>query len=202
MPRHKDISGQHFGRWTVIRRDGRNRHRMAQWLCRCDCGNESVVTTGSLISGQSQSCGCRRIEATSIHGLSHLREYRIWRAMMARCFCPSNNRYENYAARGITVCEAWRTFESFILGMGRAPEGNFTIERIDNDGNYEPGNCCWATTKEQARNRRSTFYVVFKGVRRSLAEHAEACGVAYKTAWKRIRIYGWSPEQALTTPTG
>lgn len=103
-----------------------------------------------------------------------------------------------YAGRGIAVCERWHSFEKFLVDMGEAPGVGYSIERIDNDGNYEPGNCRWATPKEQARNRRSTFWVEAFGVRASLAEHAEAHGVRYKLAWKRIRQYGWSPERALT----
>jgi len=110
----------------------------------------------------------------------------------------SSNRFDSYAGRGITVCARWQKFENFFTDMGERPIG-MTLEREDNDGDYEPNNCRWATIKEQARNRRSSFIVEAYGKRASLAEHTEVHGVPYKRTWKRIRKYGWPPEQALTS---
>ena len=196
--RHKNISGKRFGRWFVLHRSGRNKHQQALWLCRCDCGNESEVSANSLVMGNSLSCGCLHYDKVSTHGMSSTLEHRSWYRMISRCTKASNNRYDSYAGRGITVCERWMLFENFLADMGECPGDGYSIERNDNNGSYAPGNCRWATDKEQARNRRSTFYVIFNGERRSLAEHAESCGVSYKTAWKRIRYYGWTPQQALT----
>lgn len=195
--RHKDIAGQRFGRWTVIKRDGTNKHRMALWLCRCDCGAEGHVHTGSLTAGQSLSCGCLHRDAVSKQrGRHETREYRAWAGMMARCFNPSSNRFDRYAGRGITVCESWRTLDGFIADMGLCPGDGHSIERIDNNGNYEPGNCRWATSKEQARNRRTTLYLTYQGMTKSLAEWAEVLGIPYKTTWRRLKR-GMTVEQAF-----
>jgi len=146
--------GAVFGRLTVIARAPRGRQSRARWHVRCECGVEKVVRADSLRSGGAASCGCRAGHTT--HGLRRHPLYRRWQNMLQRCQNPGNPRYADYGGRGITVCERWKGpegFPNFVADMGECPEGR-SLDRIDNDSGYEPGNCRWATLLEQRHNRR------------------------------------------------
>jgi hypothetical protein len=150
MGRFIDITGKRFDRWFVLERAGRRRKR---WLCRCICGAERAVHGSRLRNGTSRSCGClRRRHGHSGNGKKRKpsRTYKSWESMHWRCNDLQN---PNYGGRGITVCARWRKFENFLADMGKRPRGK-TLDRIDPDGNYEPGNCRWATPTEQYFNRR------------------------------------------------
>ena len=164
MPRkgdlRTDLSGRRFGRVTVVRFDHRSAHRRSMWLCRCDCGTE-LVAMDSNLKGKTASCGCLRREVLSglytTHGHSKhagTPEYESWCAMRARIAARSGARWRNYGSRGITACARWESFENFLADMGPRPPGT-SLDRINNDGNYEPGNCRWATAQQQNSNKRS-----------------------------------------------
>lgn len=149
------VPGMRFGRLTIVAHGGSRK-----WLCQCDCGTRKIVLIGNLRSGGTQSCGCMRIEKAERvrHGHTskgHGRQtptYGSWHAMNSRCRNPKATGYERYGGIGVTICDRWLVFETFLADMGERPEGT-TLDRIDNDGNYEPGNCRWATYKQQAENK-------------------------------------------------
>lgn len=192
-----DLTGQVFGKWTVVCFSGLNKRRSATWLCRCECGRERSVTGTALNCGHSEKCSsCAR----QSHGMNKCPEYHVWVNLRQRCYNPNAQQFDNYGSRGIIVCQKWRdSFEAFFEDMGCRPSDDHSIHRVDNDGNYEPGNCVWATTEEQARHRRSNRALTFNGETRCLAEWAEQCGLPRDTLHKRL-ARGWTLERSLTTP--
>lgn len=181
--RFHNLIGETFGRLKVLSLEGRTR-KAFYWKCICECGGSTIVEGSQMVSGHIRSCGCLWIEVTkeraSTHGMTNSREYSVWCNMQNRCKNPNIPHYDRYGGRGITICQRWdESFEQFIGDMGRMPDANSSIERNDNDGNYEPSNCRWATPKEQARNRRSSAIVSFDGESLCIAEWAERLGLSY-----------------------
>jgi len=196
----KDFTGMKFGYLDVIRFDG-VRGRNAYWLCRCKCGVEKAIIGQSLRKGQG-SCGCntgKRISESKIeHGKSKTSEFAIWVSMIQRCTNKNAASYPYYGGRGISVCDSWlNSFEAFLGDMGIRPSSSHSIERIENDGNYEPANCRWANDFEQACNRRNNVRLTVNGVTLIVAEWARKIGVIPSVIHNRIRR-GWSAEQAIT----
>jgi hypothetical protein len=158
--RLKDIAGQRYGRLVALERVGTHPTRnRALWRCACDCGAFALVCGVDLRVGKTLSCGCvQRLTAAARlqkHGLTDTAEFRVWRSMLTRCYNTRSKHYVNYGARGIQVCDSWRwSFVQFLADMGNRPSCDLSIDRINNDGNYEPGNCRWATRIQQRRNRR------------------------------------------------
>lgn len=151
-----DLSGQKFGRLTVLSRAGIQKTH-ALWECQCECGNKSIATTSNLKKGSTTSCGCydkeRRIKHGNAKAELYVREYQIWKGMNKRCHNPTTEAFKYYGGRGISICKRWEKYESFISDMGACPPG-LTLERKNVNGNYEPDNCKWATRQEQTDNRR------------------------------------------------
>ncbi len=196
----RDLTGKTFGRLFVLEFKF-HRKGKSYWLCRCECGRETTVSAGNLRSGHTQSCGCLRNEETSRrrlkHGRADSRLYNIWRAMIQRCHKPDSHAYDDYGARGITVCKRWRSsFQNFLADVGEPPTARHSLDRVDNDKGYLPANCKWATRHTQARNKRSNHLVTFDGETKCLTEWAETTGLKQSTIRERLRR-GWPVERAL-----
>lgn len=201
-----DLSGKVFGRLTVTALQGVSSGKHRLWSCTCSCGRETIVHASALTSGHTKSCGCLREDGNNRrHGMSSRgREHPVWLAwvgMLQRCTDTNATNYKDYGGRGIKVCHRWCTFENFRDDMLPSWFSGGTLEREDNEGDYTPKNCKWATKKEQARNRRTTTWVEVFGERMSFAEAVERFGVVkYGIARQRVYGNGWSIEDALVTP--
>jgi hypothetical protein len=205
-PPRIDLAGQRYDRLRVIERVATAPGAPAYVRVQCDCGSapKSVRLT-ALRSGDTKSCGClsreRRAAEKATPGPSRIEpEYSTWRHMIRRCERPEWEGFANYGGRGIGVCARWReSFAAFLADMGRRPGDGYSIDRINNDGNYEPDNCRWATQREQCRNRRVTRLVEFRGERLLIAEWAERLGMSHAALEKRFQK-GWPIERVLTEP--
>lgn len=200
-----EITGLRFGRLTVVRRAFSRPNQGIFWICVCDCGNETTARGAKLRNGSTVSCGCakkRHGHAGNGQDVRPSATYSTWTNVIARCTQPSNPAYQHYKKRGITICERWRKFENFLEDMGERPEGTTLDRWPDNNGNYEPGNCRWATKQEQGNNRITNVRFTYRGNTFTLAELARATGASKETLRVRlVRPGGWSVEEAVETPT-
>lgn len=199
-----NLTGLTFGRLTVTK-EGEREKEQRRWYCLCECGNTVLVLQASLRSGSTTSCGCLHSEVVSntfsTHRLSRSPEYLIWSSMKRRCYNQRNIGYALYGGRGIKVCDRWRNdFLAFLNDMGPRPSLKHSLDRIDNDRDYEPGNCRWATIQEQGRNKRSNHFLTFDGKTLTIAEWAELTNIPQIVLRSRINANRWSVERALTTP--
>ncbi len=191
-----DMSGQKCGRLTVLARAPNVRNGNSAWHCKCDCGTLRVVRGAALRNGHTTSCGCAR----AIHNRTSRLEYASWRSMRARCEKPSDVAYARYGGRGIRVCARWSTFALFYADMGPRPSSRHTLDRVDTNGDYEPGNCRWATRTEQADNKRNSHMVTAFGETKTMSRWAHQFGLSPGTLDSRITRLGWSAERAMTAP--
>lgn len=203
-----DLTGQRFERLLVVCFAGRTAKDQVAWECLCDCGKTCYRTSHELRNkverSRRRSCGCLALDATKersiTHGKTKTPEYQSWRTMIERCENPNATGYENYGGRGIKICESWRkSFASFFQDMGKRPGLDYQIDRIDNDGNYEPTNCRWATIKEQANNRRKPkprLVIAFNDMELTIEQWAERLGISVNTIYAR-RWKGWPVERVL-----
>jgi hypothetical protein len=203
MGKFVDLSGQKFGKLTVVKRATfNNSEGKPMWDCVCDCNpNEHIFCYGSnLKTGKIVSCGCQKIEnckSRSTHNMSQTTTYKIWKSMKRRCHNPQATNYKDYGARGIAVCDRWfNSFENFLADMGERPSKEYSIERKDGNKNYEPDNCIWATSTEQNRNKKNNFNLTLNGETKCVAEWAEITGLDRNTIVKRKK-HGQSDEEAL-----
>jgi hypothetical protein len=181
--------GERYGRWTVIERTQGGSH--PRYVCRCECGEEREVFALNLKNGQSTNCGCegRRRQAAAVtrHGGTGSPEHRTWIAIHQRCTNTSDPAWHRYGGRGISVDPRWNDFATFFANMGLRPGPGYSIERRDNDGNYTPENCHWATRLEQARNRSTSRRISYNGETKTVAEWAESTGINVETLRGRLR---------------
>jgi len=208
-PKIIDLSGQHFGKLLVkgISQE-RNKHNRVQHICICDCGREVIVPSFLLIQGHVKTCGktgCRHKSNGNTHGLTHgmtnERIYTIYHGMLQRCFNVNSEEYKNYGGRGITVCKEWiASFEKFFQDMGHPISASHFLDRIDNNGNYEPSNCRWATQKEQMRNTRNNFEWFIDGKKTCMAELCEEWKLERGRVQYRYDI-GWAAACCLFLPS-
>lgn len=197
-----DIVGQRFGQLIVLQR-ARSVDGNARWECQCDCGSAPKIIWGNdLRRGKVVSCGCHKAAMASQRGTHHMSThpaYGSWRAAKARCEVPTTKGYEQYGGRGITMCERWHDFDNFWVDMGKTWRPRLSIDRIENDKGYEPGNCRWATSKTQGRNRRNNRIIETPAGPMSVAAAAEKFGVKFNTIIARLR-YGWTDPAELVKP--
>lgn len=194
-----DLSGKRFGRWLVLSR-AQSRHRWPMWNCRCECGVNRKVAQNSLVRGTSRSCGCLAAELFGdrrrTHGLSFTPTERIWRGMITRCHNPNATSYERYGGRGIIVCERWRnSVLAFVEDMGLRPSSRHSIDRIDSNGNYEPGNCRWITSGEQRRNRKDVHLLTYCGKTQCLSDWARDLEITRCRLRNLLRCFNGSMKQ-------
>jgi hypothetical protein len=202
--RANELIGEKFGRLTVI---GKGERGKVHWkmICLCECGNQTSVVAYSLRQKTTTSCGCYRNEILSLrrttHGKSKTHElYKTWAGMHSRCKSTMHKAYLDYGGRGIKVCERWHKFENFLADIGERPFNKASLDRIDNDGDYEPSNVRWATAIQQGRNKRNNKLITFNGKTQTLSTWAAELNLNKTTLKDRLGKYGWSTERALTTP--
>lgn len=216
MHKETNFINKRYGKLVVIKLDHTKQspcgHKVKMWLCKCDCGNTKIVTTGSLTSGQTKSCGCyRRDRITKLntsHNMSKSSLYKAWCNMKMRCTNPNYTDYYDYGGRGITICEEWLEFEAFkewAYNNGYYEEkvngkNLLSLDRIDVNGNYEPSNCRWATNTQQANNKRNTRRFFYNGQNLTVREWSDITGISYTTLARRLFNPTWTVERALTQP--
>lgn len=194
-----DISGKKFNRLTVIKK-APNKNGRTMWHCLCDCGNTTIARGEHIKKNKINSCGCYSKESRCKHNMSRTIEYRTWQHMIERCHKENHSSFDSYGGRGISVCEKWRnSFESFFKDMGYRPKG-LSIDRIDNNGNYAPENCRWATNKEQASNRRNSILHTINNETKCLKDWCDYFNIATYAACRYRIKKGWSIDDALKTP--
>jgi hypothetical protein len=193
-----NLIGKKFGKLTVIEFAEINKHKKSMWKCRCDCGKEVIVLGSHLVSGHTVSCG--KHAKFVKHGQRHTKLYKVWLSMKNRCNNTADCKYNLYGGRGIRVCEEWQSdfqaYHDYVSSLPHYGEKGYSLDRIDNDGNYEPGNVRWATQKEQSNNKRTNIYISCYNETHTLKEWSDITGVNYSTIHGRYKR-GKSPEEIL-----
>ena len=201
MPRKIDLTGRRYAHLTVISQHGHIGDKIS-WLCRCDCGNEKVVSGSNLKTGNTTSCGCYHAEVAkdyhTTHGMSKTKLYTIWSSMRYRCENPKCQRYSSYGGKGVSVCAEWKRFNGFYSwAISARYEDGLSIERIDVDGNYEPSNCKWIPLIDQSQNKTTSRFVSYKSKKLTISQLANLTGMPYQRLYQRINKLGWSTDDAV-----
>lgn len=196
-----NLIGQKFGRLTVISKSSEKTSNKIKWCCLCDCGNTVVVTGQDLKSGNTKSCGCLRKEVTSKrakkHGMKRTKLYYVWTSMKNRCTNPKVYAYSRYGGRGIRVCDEWQTFPPFLdWAMKSGYKEGLSLDRIDNDGDYKPSNCRWATKEEQSENTSQNVFLTYNGETHTIAQWCKIVG-SYEARLSWRYKQGWPVEEIL-----
>ena len=202
MSKKNELPGQKFGKLLVVADTGIRQSGAVMWECQCDCGKRSVVRAAHLISGATRSCGCDcgRWKRDPIAAKYPARLRRVWKNMKQRCYNPKSDSFKCHGEKGVVVCEEWERFVPFAeWAINNGYQDHLTLDRIDNDGNYEPSNCRWATMKEQQNNRGNNRRITFNEKTQTMAMWAEELGVSHSLIYQRIRN-GMSVEEALAKP--
>ena len=198
MGKREDLTGRRFGRWLVLEETDERKCGSVMWKCRCDCGTVKAVSSNSLKMGKSLSCGCYNRDIITKHGMGRTRLAGIWRNMRYRCENLNSTNADRYAKRGIEICKEWsNSFEAFAewaLANGYSDE--LTIDRIDNNGDYEPNNCHWVTVKEQGSNKRNNVWLTHNGETHILSEWARITNQPKSRLWKRHKL-GWCDRDVI-----
>lgn len=198
MSAFDDLTGQRFNHLTVINYVGRKNNNSI-WKCQCDCGNIVEVRLSNLKSGKTKACGCLMKNGWGngkTHGLSKSRPFKIWQEMKSRCNNPNYTYYKNYGARGIKVCFEWKDFVNFYdWAMSNGYADDLTLDRIDNNGNYEPSNCRWVNRKCQANNTRRNHFLEYQGQIKTIANWSDTFNVPYSNIYTYLQRHNWNIEQ-------
>ena len=208
MSKLKDLTGKKFGKLTVIKllyskklKD--NKHYSHYYLCKCDCGKEVEICLSNLLTGNTKSCGCLKKEYPNhkTHGLIEHRLYKIYNGMKVRCYNKNAINYKDYGGRGITVCQEWlNDFINFYnWAMANGYTDDLSIDRIDNNGNYEPSNCRWANSIEQANNKRNNKVIEYNGIRKTISQWERETGIDHRKISARLNHLKWNAERILIT---
>lgn len=206
MGKQHNLTKRKFGKLTAIQPQDKSKDRQIRWLCRCDCGQETIVRSSSLRSGHTKSCGCLQKEISIQYNTRHghtkrgkqSKSYKAWYHIIQRCTNPNDNNYNNYGDRGIKVYKKWLKFENFLEDMGEAPKG-LQIDRINNNKGYYKENCRWATPKQNSRNKRDNRLILYGGKIQCISAWAEELNISSGTLSSRLNR-GWSVRRAFITP--
>ena len=194
-----DLTEIKFGKLKVLNRsENRGKGDRISWLCKCDCGNRIIAIACNLRNSHTKSCiKCSYIGRYKKHGKTESKIYQLWSSMKSRCFNKNEPAYKNYGERGITICDRWMDFQNFYSDMGDCPIG-MTLDRVDNNGNYSPENCRWASWKEQQNNRRNNKFILHKGEYKTISQWFPNINVKeYRKIHRRIKS-GWNIERAFS----
>lgn len=215
MPKFKDLAGMRFGKLVAIERTENSASGATMWKCKCDCGKEKNIRSGSLLAKRSKSCGCPKFGVENCaykHGLTNTKILRVYHSMIQRCYNPKDKKYKDYGARGVTVFDEWLgkngsiNFCGWVFENGYKEEplpngrNKWEIERKDVNGNYCPENCCFITNKQQQSNKRNNHYITYNNETLTLSQWAEKLNINCSLLGQRISKLNWSIEKALTTP--
>lgn len=189
------MEGSKFGHLTVFALS-KILDKRSYWNCKCKCGTIKEIRRDNLVSGKTKSCGCYNISSHKTHGMKGTSTYKSWGAMKGRCLRKTDHAYNYYGAKGIKVCDRWLKFENFYIDMGKKPEGK-TLDRINNNGNYELSNCRWADWETQNNNTSRNRFIICNGITLTISQWSRKIGIPLSTLYSRLFKYNWNINKSL-----